>query len=121
MRPLLALLGAAVFLGGQLSASIHLATETHTVCAEHGEIVHGEVHAAGEPGDGPGVGAAEDHEHDACLVAVAPRTPVATVATITIDEPLARAAAAPDTPSLQAPLLLAERRYHFAPKQSPPV
>ena len=111
--------------GGQLAELVHRLVVSHEVCAEHGEVVHGDGHGAprpARPAEGVTIDAdAEDdggHEH--CATACATLSPPATVAAAPV------VAAAPAfaalTPALPrgpplaggVPLLLA------APKTSPP-
>lgn len=121
-RAVLALSGVALFLGGQLGTFAHLAFEEHAVCPEHGEVVHaGHAEPATHEVDGPSLFGEGEHEHDECLIAIAPRTPAAATAAH---------AELPEPPALiEAPAALAaahqhrpfSRRYLQAPKQSPPA
>lgn len=122
LRQLQALVCAGLFLVAQLATSMHLGLEAHAVCPEHGEIIHGEVHArAASAAHVPSLGAVEDHDHDQCLLLVAPRdaepTGRATVAEALTATVGFDAVVAP--PHRHPPR--ATRRYGDAPKQSPPA
>lgn len=125
---LVAMLSAAL----QLGSAAHFVLVRHTVCSEHGELVHaGEAHAgshAGLPsaGDDPTLDEAaavdEGHEHDHCVTSDARQAslsfsrcvlwPEAARALPADADPPARCDAAERLPS--ARILL------FAPKNSPP-
>lgn len=120
-------------MASHLGALLHLAAGKHAVCAEHGELVHVDSHAAGpEHGsdhdplgdhaltDDP-AGPVESDEHDHCSIAVtraeaafcphvfvlrAPRPPVV------VSQPAAPVECI-RTPGIAT--------YLIAPKQSPPA
>ena len=116
------------FLLVQLTGLLHLATQRHAVCGEHGELVHvGEAQAAppcAERPAGPRGLALEDalapvhHTHCGLLPAVQPRDLDAHGALArTLAPPRVRAASPPRLPGARAsvPLLLQ------ATKLSPPA
>jgi len=115
----LAMLGLAV---APVSGTLHLAAEQHEICAEHGELVHGEhahaeveVHSAlavaGEPSH------SNEHEHGCILLASLWSQPLpAHHATITVapQVPSANGIAVTRLPRATGNVLA------WAPKQSPP-
>jgi hypothetical protein len=130
------------FVVGQVGSFLHAAFERHTVCAEHGEIVHVPGHADGGP---PGHAAAEigltggqaeasrdardalrdgsaasaEHAHDHCYLCPASRQPLD--ARPSSD---AIAAVVPGVVASPLPAVVASSdraRYIIAPKTSPPV
>ncbi len=121
-RAFLALSSAALFLGAQFGTYAHLAFEAHAICPEHGEVVHAEHAETAAPDfEGPSLLAEGEHEHDECLIAIAPRTPALANA--------AQAEVQPPKPSIERPTLIVAsgehqafaRLYLQAPKQSPPA
>jgi hypothetical protein len=116
---------------GTLLGTAHLALTEHRVCADHGEIVHGEPACATAPA-APSVAvdelaadcpsflaadASEEHEH--CRTAFALRSDRR------IETPPAAACGAPPAlaraPDRAALLRVQDDRLSFAPKQSPPA
>lgn len=128
---------ALLFLLAQLAAFLHLATERHEVCADHGELVHASAQAAGhehasdaqaehedgvadrsgprlDPDDGAPSGA---HAHCGSLPVLDPRQRAPEELRVE-PAPLLAAqvpAGRPSAAHVSVPLLLR------APKQSPPA
>ncbi len=122
LRPIAVLSLALLVLVGQLQALGHSVQERHSVCDEHGEIVHDAdrpQHQAAGPLAVLSAGQAEGHEHGCallsglCPASPSPAPPAAS--TLLAVRPLSvppRALPAP--PPARAPLAL-------APKTSPPA
>jgi len=119
---------AAAFLLLQLAGFLHLASEGHEVCPDHGDLVH--VERAQEPSrdavpPGPDAGAAleradtpGDHVHCGLLPALQPKSAFAAASASVSQEPsisLACSRTPPPARHASVPLLLQ------APKLSPPV
>jgi len=124
--PLASIAVAAVLLGGQAMAFLHLALVEHGRCAEHGEIIegHGVAYGLGSHAPAAGLRVAPDdvatHEHEHCLFVVAQRSSARP------DAGAADAAAAP-TPAAPLPLrhddapATGRALFGIAPKTSPPA
>jgi hypothetical protein len=132
------MLGLALFaVGGQLAGVVHLALVPHTVCAEHGELVHAEqgasVHAGGADATsanaahvattaayraGHAAESADHHEH--CFVSALRRQSSA-VAPAQASPQLAPLAGCQATTLLTAATAPAIPLLALAPKSSPPA
>lgn len=122
-RPHGAVLLAASFLLAQLVGLVHQSTEQHSVCPEHGELIHGRTVAgawSGTDAEARRVPQAPREDHDICELAIAghERTapPDPPVAIDTAPERGREAAPPPGRPA-GAPFAL----YRTAPKTSPPA
>ena len=113
----------ASFLVAQLIGLVHQSTAQHSVCPEHGELIHGRTVAgtwSGPEASADRVPQAPSDDHDVCELAAASHER---------SEPPDHAlsvATAPDTERAAAPLpTLAPRAslalYLTAPKTSPPA
>jgi hypothetical protein len=119
---------ALVFVLSTLGGMLHEAATPHVVCAQHGELIHGDAPAAvASPAHAPGtdatlrdLSAAVRHGHDHCALASAmrasrilPRAPVMVPGRVATRE----VAAAPRW------IVAARDRelYRTAPKTSPPT
>jgi hypothetical protein len=134
-----AALMSALFLG-QLATFLHQATVTHTRCAEHGELMHGDAQADEGAGSGSllglerwiereapardsaqlrGLPSPDDHDHDHCWGMCAER------ARAGAGDGAGSAVAPPATGSerlaAHASPLAVEALYRTAPKTSPPA
>jgi len=111
------------FLVAQLIGLVHQSTARHSVCPEHGELIHGRVVAgslAGRGTEARRVPQAPQGDHDACELAVAshqrtqpPDPPQAFDAAPEAQSPVAP----PPAREVVASLAL----YRTAPKTSPPA
>jgi hypothetical protein len=118
-----AVLLAASFLIAQLVGLVHQSTEQHTVCPEHGELIHGRTVAAAWAGpvvEARGAPQAPRDDHDVCELAVASHERIAPPdpphATDTPPEDGREAAPPPVRRSGPSVAL-----YRTAPKTSPPA
>jgi hypothetical protein len=132
------------FIVGQVGSFVHAAFERHTVCSEHGEIVHvpgqgpqpgpahdqaelGTIGLADEHAEAPrdldavrdGSAAGDEHAHEHCYLCPASREPLT-------PSPSGDAIAVvmPAAVSFSLPAVVAtsgRARYIIAPKTSPPV
>lgn len=109
---------------------VHFVLASHTVCVEHGELVHGPeaprdghmASAAGERQSETGVegGTPSEHEHEHCRIAAQGRD------RLCLERASCLLAAGPDesfnrlAPCAHARVRSSERVYLFAPKTSPP-
>ena len=131
------------FVVGQVGSYVHAAIERHTVCPEHGEIVHAPGHdlERGLPGhdqseiglargqvEAPrdaldrlrdGSAAGDEHAHEHCYLCPAAREPLTSQPSSDVI-----AAAMPRVLPFALPAVAAasgRARYVIAPKTSPPV
>lgn len=113
----------ASFLVAQLIGLVHQSTEQHSVCPEHGELIHGRAVAgawSGPQASADRVPRAPSDDHDVCELAAASheRSEAADHARAVEAAPdTEHAASAPPAASPRASLAL----YLTAPKTSPPA
>lgn len=113
----------ASFLVAQLIGLVHQSTEQHSVCPEHGELIHGRTVAgawSGPDASADRVPQAPSDDHDVCELAAASHERSAPPDhEVTVD-------AAPDAEHAATPLPAVAPRaslalYLTAPKTSPPA
>ena len=114
---------ASLLAAAPLASAIHLLAEPHEVCADHGELVHGDHAQGSSEGDATSAYHAEassdSHEHDHCLIgapaAGASLRPSRVVAATTPVVVLAGTCPQAD------PDFVSDSLYRIAPKNSPPA
>jgi len=114
---------AALLAAAPLASALHVVAVPHEVCADHGELVHGDhVSTSSAPDETASLGTetqADSHEHDHCLLgtpaAGASLRPSRVVAASTVavtDGGFSLRRSAP---------IASEALYRIAPKTSPPA